>query len=135
MELKKVGRKNRAANHLGGKSAGWQKSWAAKECLLLRAAKVLGGKRVFIIVGGKRAGRQECFLLWAAKEFGRKRAGRQKSVYHCGWQKCWAAKECLLLWVANELGVKRVFFIVGGKGVFVICGKNSGGKRSGVAAL
>ena len=110
-------------------------SWAAKECFLLRVAIELGGK-------------------WA---------GRQKSVYHCGWQMSWAAKECLL-WAAKEcfglggkgvfviqvgkrvfyiLGGKRVFIIVGGKGVFatggkgvfIICGKNPGGKSSGVKGV
>ena len=54
-----------------------------------------------------------------AKELG------SKSVYHCGCQRCWAAKECFALGgrgVFVILGGKRVFFILGGKRVFIIVG-------------
>ena len=69
---------------------------------------------------------------------GGKGAGRQKSVLDLG------GKGVFVISVGKRvffiLGGKRVFisvggkgvFATGGKGVFVICGKNSGGKSSGV---
>ena len=66
------------------------------------AANELGGKRVFVILGGKRVGRQKS---WAANELGGKLAGRQKSVCytgHTGWQKSWTAR-------VFAVGGKRVF--------------------------
>ena len=69
---------------------------------------------------------------------GGKGAGRQKSVLDLG------GKGVFVISVGKRvffiLGGKRVFisvggkgvFATGGKGVFVICGKSSGGKRSGL---
>ena len=82
----------------------------------------MGGKIVFIIMGGKRVWRQKSNLLWAARVFiimGGKRVfyyGREKSLL------LWAAKECCI----GE-GGKKVFYCVWER-----CFFGSDGNRAGV---
>ena len=105
---------------MSGKKVGHEKScllWAGKESFIVdgkrvfiilggkRVSTIVCGKRVYIIMGGKRVFYcgleksvllhevKECLSLWAGKECFIEVGG--KRVFYCGWERCFLGTDVI----------------------------------------